>query len=169
MRWPRKSRPDPDPSEGREQVDRALWLELFQQLSSRRDFAETTLWQAPALALAAQAFLLTIALDPSASLTGRLLSTGLAFIVAWAAIQLMARRHRQIKADNADITSLYKDDLARAGRDNPYEPLETRDPMPALWGGSAAIWWLTTLWAFLFGDLFIFIIAIASPNWLGSS
>jgi hypothetical protein len=39
-------------------------LQVFQQLSGRRGLSETTMWQAPALALAAQAFLLTIALDP---------------------------------------------------------------------------------------------------------
>jgi membrane protein implicated in regulation of membrane protease activity len=64
---------------------------------SRLTPEDTILWQGPALALAAQAFLLTIALAKDATRFAGVLSSLLAFVTAGAAWYLIWRKGRQVK------------------------------------------------------------------------
>lgn len=52
--------------------DASACLDLIQTLEARRHQADTFAWSVPGLAIAAQAFLLSIALDPSTEPAGRL-------------------------------------------------------------------------------------------------
>jgi hypothetical protein len=62
---------------------------------------DAMMWQTPALALTAEAFLLTIALGGDSSQLARLLSSGLSVVVSVLAIQLMAKHHFLAALDGA--------------------------------------------------------------------
>ena len=61
-------------------------------LQNRQEMDDSTLWQAPGLALAAQAFLLTIALADQGTRFNRTTAAVLALCTAGAAIYLLGRR-----------------------------------------------------------------------------
>jgi len=68
------------------------------------------LWQAPALALTAQAFLLTIALGGNAiSVSARALAAALGLVVACMSMQLMAKHRYLRELDNAWLTVMEKE------------------------------------------------------------
>jgi len=64
-------------------------LRVHSVLSPRRIAYDTLMWQVPALALAAQAFLLTVAVKPETAEWARYLTACLSFLVAIVAIQTM--------------------------------------------------------------------------------
>ena len=64
------------------------------------------LWQAPALALTAQAFLLTIALGGNAASFLRALAAGLGLVVACMSMQLMAKHRHPTELDNAWLAAM---------------------------------------------------------------
>jgi hypothetical protein len=68
---------------------------------------DALLWQVPSLSLAAQAFLLTIALGPDASRTSRLLTSGLGVVVALLSLHLLIR-HRQAEVTDAHWLAEYE-------------------------------------------------------------
>lgn len=81
-------------------VEEERWLEkhstelfAYEMLTLRDVEKDALMWQAPSLALTAQAFLLTIALNPQSPVYAVLISSGLGFVVAGLSMQLMAR-HR---------------------------------------------------------------------------
>lgn len=81
-------------------VEEERWLEkhssdlfAYEMLTLRDVEKDALMWQAPSLALAAQAFLLTIALNPQSPVYAVLISSALGFVVAGLSMQLMAR-HR---------------------------------------------------------------------------
>jgi hypothetical protein len=65
-----------------------------QAVAARETQVDATMWQVPALSLTGQAFLMTIALQPDASRTARILSASLAVVVSILSMQLMARLRR---------------------------------------------------------------------------
>jgi hypothetical protein len=68
-------------------------IPVYTALASRRTAFDTLMWQTPALALTAQAFLFTISLAPDSAPIARYISSALDVIVAIVAIQTMAK-HR---------------------------------------------------------------------------
>lgn len=70
-------------------------LFIYEMLTMRDVEKDALLWQAPSLALTAQAFLLTIALNADSSELSVLLSAGLGMVVAGISMQLMAK-HRMV-------------------------------------------------------------------------
>lgn len=64
------------------------------------------LWQTPALALTAQAFLLTVALNEQASVLPRVVTAILGLLVAAASMQLMAKHRLLESVDRAMLTKL---------------------------------------------------------------
>jgi len=68
---------------------------LYQVIANRRQSTDAMVWQAPALSLAAQAFLLTISLNPISTPFGRFVAAFLGIFTALAAIQslLMHRKY----------------------------------------------------------------------------
>lgn len=77
--------------------DRETRLFAYEMLLLRQQTQANLLWQTPALALTAQAFLLTIALVADFSATGRVLAAGLGVVVAVISMQTMAR-HRYLES-----------------------------------------------------------------------
>ncbi len=73
---------------------------IYSSLSARRTAFDTMMWQVPALGLAAQAFLLTIAYGSSTSNTARFVSGALSVVVALVAIQTMIKHRANEKTDN---------------------------------------------------------------------
>lgn len=64
------------------------------------------MWDAPALGLAAQAFLFTISLDATSSDLARQIASGLTVLVAVITMQLMAKRRFFILVDEARMRQL---------------------------------------------------------------
>ena len=94
---------------------------LLQMAENRRGRTDVMMWQVPALALAAEAFLLSISLAPDTRGLGRTLAAGAGIIVIGASLQLMLRhRYHEI---------LYAEWLAKA---------ETASALPRLHEGPAA-------------------------------
>jgi hypothetical protein len=73
---------------------------VYSAIASRRTAFDTMMWQVPALGLAAQAFLLTIAYGSSSSNAARFISGALSIIVALVAIQTMLKHRANEKTDN---------------------------------------------------------------------
>jgi hypothetical protein len=65
----------------------------YETVAARRIATDSMMWQVPALTLTAQSFLLTIALDSTATRGAQVLSSVLALSTSFASMQLMAR-HR---------------------------------------------------------------------------
>ncbi len=82
----------------------------YQTLAARRSAYDLMLWQTPALAIAAQAFLLTLALGPNSSDLARLTASALALALALMSMQLMAK-HRYHEELDSRLLQRFEDDL----------------------------------------------------------
>ena len=105
--------------------------DVYSAIASRRAQWDNLLWQVPVLSLTAQAFLLSIALDPGGSTMGRLVSTTLSFLISFLCVDLM-RRHRTAELVDAH----WLEDVERmliAHPDNPSDP--DRPPPVHTWPG----------------------------------
>lgn len=80
----------------------------YAALSARRYGYDAMLWQTPALAVTAQAFLLTIALGKDSSPTARLISSALSLILSLMSVQLMAK-HRQNESLDSFMLERFED------------------------------------------------------------
>lgn len=74
---------------------------VYESISNEALNHNSLVWQTPALALTAEAFLLTIALDSGSSVSARLISSGLNFMISILCAQLMSK-HRAMVAANRD-------------------------------------------------------------------
>lgn len=107
-------------------------------------------WQGPALALTAQAFLLTVALAESTTAVARILGALLGGATSFSAIYLIGRKSHQIEK-------------AKKLLNNEDFPIE--DFIKA--GFQAAKVWVGTLWLFIAADVLIAILAITHSGLLG--
>jgi hypothetical protein len=82
-------------------------LPVYQAVAARRMQWDALLWQVPSLSLAAQAFLLTIALGPDTSRASRLLASGLGVVAAFLSLHLLIR-HRQAEVTDAHWLAAYE-------------------------------------------------------------
>lgn len=107
-------------------------------------------WQGPALALAAQAFLLTVALAESTTVVARITGAILGAATSWAGIHLISRKTHQVAL---------------------MEPLIHSAQLPissfAKDGVQASRVWQLTLSLFFAADLFITALALTHSNLLG--
>jgi hypothetical protein len=78
-------------------------LLAYDALLLREVEKDSLLWQAPALALTAQAFLLTIALDSESDPLAVIVSAALGVIVAVLSVQLMAKHRLLMRLDRAHM------------------------------------------------------------------
>ena len=83
-------------------------MPVYSALATRRATFDSLMWQTPALALTAQAFLFTISLSPSSADVARYIASALDIITAVVAIQTMAK-HRY----NELTDSLLLEDVER--------------------------------------------------------
>jgi hypothetical protein len=82
-------------------------LPVYQAVAARRMQWDALLWQVPSLGLAAQAFLLTIALGSDTSRTSRVLASCLAVVAALLSLHLLIR-HRQTEVTDAHWLAAYE-------------------------------------------------------------
>lgn len=71
-------------------------MEVLGLVEQRRLSTNQLMWEVPALALTAQAFLLTIVLDPAVSAAGRAIAAGVGSVLFFVNLHLF-RRHRQLE------------------------------------------------------------------------
>jgi hypothetical protein len=79
---------------------------LYQSLSYRRTAFDTLMWQQPAIGLAAQAFLFTIALDGGRSDLARLTAASLALVTSLVSLQTMAKHRANELTDTRILAKL---------------------------------------------------------------
>jgi hypothetical protein len=143
---------------------------LLAVLTQRYQEDETILWQGPALALAAQAFLLTIALGKDTTSAGRIISTSLALITALSAIFLVLRKRQELDDILSEICK-YSEDIANAfhlthatALKKTSTPEEPRMKEPSRNGVRKILLlrsselWLLVLCLFGVGDVLIFVL-----------
>lgn len=87
-------------------LQRDYWRWHAQFLQNRRELAETALWEGPALAMTAQAFLLTISLGANTPQFGRIVSSLLALSTASAAIYMICRKRKQGENYDTELWSV---------------------------------------------------------------
>jgi hypothetical protein len=75
-------------------------------LATRVANHNTLVWQTPALALTAEAFLLTVALNPVYSHSARLVAAGLNLMLSLLCLQLMSKHKEMVKADRNEMVLL---------------------------------------------------------------
>ncbi|MGW0214823.1 hypothetical protein ACWDXH_10550 [Micromonospora chokoriensis] len=94
--------PGPPATQAKDQVSDAVLTAVYTVVGARRTSLDTMMWQVPALATAAQAFLLTIALQPGSSSAAQALAAVLGTILAVLAAQLMAK-HRHLEMSDSRL------------------------------------------------------------------
>jgi hypothetical protein len=132
-------------------------------LISRREYDDTSMWQAPALGLTAQAFLLTIALDGSVTDVGRIIATLLALMTALASSYLIYRKRFQARVSEQEFDKLAK--LLYPGQEFGAS-FEDRAkainaPIPLLLRRPATDVWILALYVFAAADLYILVLTAA--------
>lgn len=101
-------------------------LAVYQRLSDRYQSHITIMWQAPALGLAAEAFLMTVSLNSTLSRDARIIAAALGTCVALMSVQLMAK-HRSISGRDEHALSHLE---AKLGISSPFREI----PLPGgLW------------------------------------
>lgn len=143
-------------------------------LQSRQEMDDSTLWQAPGLALAAQAFLFTIALADRATRFSRTTSALLALCTAGAAIYLIVRKRAQRKVAETELKEVVErlyphEDIDISFPDRARRLRGTGYPQKALRlvKLDAQTVWASALSVFALADLVILALAAGSSPWLG--
>jgi hypothetical protein len=95
-------------------------LAVYQRLSDRYQSHVTIMWQAPALGLAAEAFLLTVSLGNGSSRAARIIAAILGTLVALMSMQLMAKHRFLSRRDDEALHVLEK----RLGIASPWEGVD---------------------------------------------
>lgn len=88
-------------------LSEAKQLAILQCVDNGRVSTNSLMWQVPALTLTAQAFLLTIALNPNTQPTGRAIAAGIGLIIVSATYQLFLR-HRHIEVTRAEWLAAFE-------------------------------------------------------------
>jgi hypothetical protein len=138
--------------------------EQYAILSSRRQVYDTLMWQTPVLSLTAQAFLFTIALGSGICQIARIISALLAFLAAFASIQLMMKHRYHEFRDSKSL-----EDYERAQN---YVPIHGPSPkcenkndvVNFLTNCRSYRVWLGTLGLFGIVAIAIMVIAIFAPR-----
>lgn len=144
----------------------ARQLFAYEMLATRRNQQDSMLWQVPALALTAQAFLLTIALGGDAiPAFSRALAAGLGLVVACMTMQLMAKHRHLTELDNAW--------LALMEREIGIAPIAARDigadigPRRSRYRRARSyVVWEAGLALFALTNIAILLIVVIHPRWL---
>ncbi|MCF7552198.1 DUF4916 domain-containing protein [Pseudonocardia sp. WMMC193] len=78
----------------------------YSALAARALNHNTLVWQTPTLALAAQAFLMTIALSPAAATSARLIAAGLNLVLSILCLQLMTKHRQMLVIDREELAEI---------------------------------------------------------------
>ena len=146
----------PRPGENAESKAQLVALEA---ISARHSAHVTIMWQAPGLALAAEAFLLTIALAPDSSVAARITASIVGVLVALLASQFMAT-HRHASQRDGRILQELVDRLDLA------DVMKTADEVKAPWLSrrSSYFSWRIGLGILMVANLGILIVSIVHPG-----
>jgi hypothetical protein len=118
----------PQPQQQPPKADRDAVLAVYNRMSARHQSHVTIMWQAPALGLTAQAFLLAISLSADAAGAARAGAAALGCVVVLMSMQLMAKHRIISRRDDQAIRELE----AELGVTS---PLDAMPLSPSLWGG----------------------------------
>jgi hypothetical protein len=143
----------------------ALLGPVYQAAEARRSAIDQMMWQAPALSLTAQAFLLTVGLQDATQPAGRMLAGALGLGVALASMQLLAK-HRlhevrlslwlsHFERDTALPNLNDRDERHRFDREGDTARLGRVGMWLAGDDRSSFRWWLWTLAVFGAADVFV--------------
>ncbi|WP_446220109.1 hypothetical protein [Micromonospora sp. IBHARD004] len=94
--------PGPPATQAEDQVSEQVLMAAYAVVGARRTSFDTMMWQVPALTTAAQAFLLTIALQPGGSPAAQAVAAILGAILAVLSAQLMAK-HRHLEMSDSRL------------------------------------------------------------------
>ena len=138
----------------------------IQYLADRQQLDDTTLWQGPALALAAQAFLLGTALGNEAPPFNRVVAALLAFLTALAAIHLIWRKRREGRKIAEELSKLLQEKYSVTyGIEHLHVGAAHKWPAAPL---SAHVVWMATLALFAAADCVVVVLAWAKCPLLGT-
>ncbi|HEU5064209.1 MAG TPA: hypothetical protein VFT79_13815 [Solirubrobacterales bacterium] len=147
---------------------------VYTVIANRRTAFDTLMWQVPALGLAAQAFLLTIAFGSNSSTIARCIAGGLAAVVALVAIQTMLKHRANEKTDNLILKHLeVAAGVKIGGEANPHDSPAVRGRAigNSLIKGffarrrSVALW-VTSLLCFAGAGIAALVLALCDPSLL---
>jgi len=135
--------------------------EQYKVLANRRQAQDALIWQTPALSLAAQAFLLTIILNPYSSVIARCFAAGLSLLTALACLQLMTK-HRYFEEQDSKLLENFEIDHEQEG----YKIIHHRRTNSQKWyiRMSGYRFWQLTLCVFGAVALSAGLVAIAKPS-----
>jgi hypothetical protein len=143
----------------------ALLGPVYQAAEGRRSAIDQMMWQAPALSLTAQAFLLTVGLQAETEPVGRMLAGALGLGVALASMQLLAK-HRVHELLLTHWLEHFERDVALPNLNDRDERHRFKDRLDldgvtALLGERRSFtWWLWTLAAFGLTDACIVVLGL---------
>lgn len=160
-------------------------IAVWSSIASRRASYDAMVWQTPSLGLAAQAFLLTLALGPDTSAFGRTISAALSLALSIMVIQLLAK-HRLGELQDALLLQRMEGDLEfleNIGCEPHGTPLERSTEsererlsqeasrlvprgLASFWGMSSVRLWIIGQWGFAGIAVLILVCAWAWPSGL---
>jgi hypothetical protein len=140
----------------------------MQMAEARRVATDTRLWQVPAMALTAIAFLLASVLNPNASQQAIIVASSVgALVLSSCALQLRKHRFHEVTlsrwlSDTQRGLGLPEvNDVRRGG------PFEDHFPRGSwIWDKvfKAAVWWEATIWILLVADVVLLFAATRNDN-----
>jgi hypothetical protein len=142
-------------------------LEQYKLVWARRIASNNLVWQTPTLASAAQAFLLTAALNPQGRGIVPLVLALFSTFVGLAAIQLMAK-HRRFEVIDTEILKEFENSPSREGYSVLHGPTP-RHPPATKWRDRPWVWlvnqrssvvWMCVLCGFVALGLFAIVRAV---------
>jgi len=145
---------------------------VYGAISSRRTAFDTLMWQVPALGLAAQAFLLTIAFGSKSSDTARCVAGGLSVVVALVAIQTMLKHRANEKTDTLILEKIELALGIRLGEgSSPHQSPKSRGRAignDLIYGCLARLrsvaLWVTSLLCFAAAGIAAIVITLSNPT-----
>lgn len=146
---------------------------LYQALTARVGHRDALLWQSPALALTAQAFLLTIALGHDSTPVVRILAAGLGLLVMFMSMQLMLKHRMYMDNDQVMMVSLeremelpssaidYDTQIERLKADKTQPPLRAPRKKEGLTEYASVDFWVRGMAIFMCVNAVILLFALA--------
>jgi hypothetical protein len=149
---------------------------VYHVIANRRTAFDTLMWQVPALGLAAQAFLLTIAFGSDSSNAARFFSGGLSMVVAVVAIQTMLKHRANELTDSLILEEVEQAMGVRVGKGvRPHDKPENRGramgnkQIAGPWARrKSANLWVTSLTCFALAGLAAIVLTFCAPGTLSA-
>lgn len=139
----------------------------FEMIMLRELEQDSMTWQTPAIALTAQSFLLTIALDESKAIWSRGLTAALGVVIAVLSIQLLSKHIYLTAMDRAQLRLLESDMGLPAISQRKWDDPRVVRPKQNFWARrSSAVWWRRGMEVFAVANVIILVL-VAYPALAG--